>query len=252
MILPDDLTELDQWVLWKRENGTKVPYRLDGRKASTTRPEDWSEYSAVLGELERHPKTYAGTGFVFSASDDLAGIDLDDCLEDTTGNPKPWCQGLLERFADTYTEISPSGLGIKIWCRGKLPANVGDTPTEDGAISLWDHSKYFAVTGQAFREAPLEIEDHQSDLDALFAALVDSGASGRYQVKYQIPATGKIAHGVQHWTLVSICGALRRRGVCDQAIEACLQEVNRRQCELPGPPQNIVSIVRSSRRWRRP
>src|ERR1700722_17418216 len=38
--IPDDLTELDQWVLWRREtvNGrqTKVPYTVGGRRASST------------------------------------------------------------------------------------------------------------------------------------------------------------------------------------------------------------------------
>jgi hypothetical protein len=62
---------------------------------------------------------------------------------------------------------------------------------------------------------------------------------------------GQIPHGQQHNTLVSLCGTLRARGICDEAIESCLQIVNRQQCERPGPPENISGIVKSSRRWGR-
>jgi primase-polymerase (primpol)-like protein len=194
--------------------------------------------------LERYPKRYSGTGYVFHQSDPFVGIDLDDCLEDTTGDPKPWCRGLLERFSDTYMEISPSGLGLKIWCRGKLPANKGDTSAFDGAIALYDHAKYFTVTGQAFRGAPLQIEDHAADVLLQYDRL-----AGRNGTRYDIPIKGKVPYGTQHLTLVSVCGTLRRHNVCDEAIEACLQAINRYQCERPGPAENISRIVTSSRKW---
>jgi hypothetical protein len=50
--------------------------------------------------------------------------------------------------------------------------------------------------------------------------------------------------------LVSIAGTLRARRLCEEAIEACLQIVNAKQCERPGTPENIRRIVRSSRHWR--
>jgi primase-polymerase (primpol)-like protein len=44
--LPDSLTELDQWVLWREEpregeTRTKGPYQIDGSRASTTDPKTW-------------------------------------------------------------------------------------------------------------------------------------------------------------------------------------------------------------------
>jgi primase-polymerase (primpol)-like protein len=253
--VPDDLAERDQWVLWRYEKRndnqfanankrTKVPYRVDGRKASSTNPKDGTGHEAVLRIFQRYPKHYSGIGFVFYADDPFVGIDLDDCLEGTTGHPKPWVQNLLARFNDTYIEISPSGLGLKIWCRGQLPANVGDTAVNDGAIALFDHAKYFTVTGQTFRGAPLEIEDHAADVLALYEAF-NQGRGTRQA----IPGDGKIRYRTQHLTLVKICGTLRRHGVCEEAIEACLQAVNRYQCERPGPARNIARIVRSTRSW---
>jgi len=49
--------------------------------------------------------------------------------------------------------------------------------------------------------------------------------------------------------LVSIAGTLRRRRICDEEIEACLQAINKIQCERPGQPEHIARIVQSSRRW---
>ena len=53
----------------------------------------------------------------------------------------------------------------------------------------------------------------------------------------------------QHSMLVSVCGTLRARGVFEEAIEACLQIMNEKQCERPGPRANILRIVSSSQRW---
>ena len=50
-----------------------------------------------------------GVGFVFSETDPYAGVDLDDCMgqENELG---PTAQAIVKDF-DTYTEISPSGVG---------------------------------------------------------------------------------------------------------------------------------------------
>jgi len=181
---------------------------------------------------------------VFSTQDGLAGIDLDDAL-DEQGDVKAWARGIVERFGDTYMEISPSGQGLKIWVRGSLPANLPGVQVGDGAIELYDHVRYFAVTGRAFRGAPLQIEDHADDLLLLYNRLT----AGRKGWPLQPPLGGQIPHGRQHNTLVSLCGTLRARGVCEEAVEACLQIVNEKQCEKPGPREHISRIVRSSRKW---
>src|SRR5947209_16926679 len=74
--IPVDLIKRQQWVLWRHERGTKVPYRIDQRKASTVNPRDWSKYSAVIRCFESLPGQFAGIGFVFHESDPLVGIDL--------------------------------------------------------------------------------------------------------------------------------------------------------------------------------
>lgn len=246
--IPDDLRECDRFLLWRFEavdgRQAKVPYSVHGYKASSTRPSDWASYDVAYAIWRRNPNRYMGLGFVFARGDGISGIDLDDCLSDE-GEVKPWAQGIIERFGDTYIEISPSDTGVKIWARGCLPANLPGISVGDGSIELYDHARYFTVTGRVFRGAPLQVEDHAGDLLLLYSHL----ARGRSGWPLKPLLGGQIPYGTQHNTLVSLCGIMRARGVCEDAIEACLQIVNEKQCERPGPRENITRIVRSTRHW---
>jgi putative DNA primase/helicase len=46
--IPQTLKQLPRWILWKLETRdgteTKVPYRIDGVRASTTNPNDWTDF----------------------------------------------------------------------------------------------------------------------------------------------------------------------------------------------------------------
>jgi len=243
-VIPDDLGELDHWVLWRRERETKVPYGIDGRRASSTDYKTWATCEDVLEVWRRHPSRWAGIGFVFTNSDPFVGIDLDNCLE-SDSMVKPWARGIVERFANTYCEVSPSGRGLKIWARGTLPSNIGKVAAGDGGVEMYDRARYFTFTGRTFNGAPRQIEDHAADIAALHEHLARS--RGRWQ--HQPDAGGRIPHGRQHFTLVSIAGTLAKRGVCPEAIEACLQTMNALQCERPGPVENIKRIARSTSLW---
>jgi putative DNA primase/helicase len=237
--------------LWRREHvsgrDTKVPYSVRGYKADSTNPCDWASFQTALSTWHLYPQRYAGLGFIFSKDDPYAGIDLDDCL-DIEGNVKGWARGTVERFSDTYMEVSPSGQGLKIWAKGTLPANLPGVGVGDGQIEIYDHARYFTLTGRAFRGAPLDIEDHAEDLLMLYQRLV--GAKGKSRWPLQPIEGGRIPYGQQHNTLISITGILRARRICDEAIEACLLIINERQCERPGPREHISRLVRSSRGWR--
>jgi primase-polymerase (primpol)-like protein len=240
--VPDDLAELDCWAVWRMES-TKIPYRVDGRRASSTNASDWTDIDRARNAVQTGK--YSGLAFAFFAQHGLAGLDLDDCLGGD-GEVKSWARRVVERFADTYSEISPSGRGLKIWARGSIPANLPKVILGDGGIEIYDHSRYFTFTGQRFRGAPLQVEDHAADLSVLYEHL---HGSRHNRGGLRLIEGGLIPCGRQHSTLVSVCGTLRRRGICDEAIEACLQIVNARQCEKPGSRENISRIVRSSRKW---
>src|SRR4051812_3380402 len=94
-IAPADLTQRDQWVLWRYEtrgdSKTKVPQQMSGKHADSTDPATWTSYETAFRYWQRFPKHNAGIGFVFHADDPFCGLDLDNCL-DEAGRVKPWAQ----------------------------------------------------------------------------------------------------------------------------------------------------------------
>ena len=72
----------------------------------------------------------------------LCGVDLDDCHEDRL---EPWAEAILERFK-SYSEISPSGKGVKVFFLVKtedLPAIRKATDTEHK--KEWKDGKHYGA-----------------------------------------------------------------------------------------------------------
>ena len=98
--VPTELKALPQWVMWKvgiRDGkATKIPKQITGGNAKSSDASTWTDYATVCQTLQAdHAKAYRitdrvfdGIGFVFSATDDYTGIDLDNCIRD--GKALPW------------------------------------------------------------------------------------------------------------------------------------------------------------------
>jgi putative DNA primase/helicase len=147
--IPHELTEYHQWICWKekkRDNGKtdKKPINpKTGSYAKTNDPSTWGKYSdAVACYSKNKGEGISGIGFVFTKDDPFCGIDLDDCIESETGKPFSWAEEILNDF-NSYAEISPSGKGIKIFCKGKLPNGAVKTKN----IEMYDSGRFFTVTG---------------------------------------------------------------------------------------------------------
>src|SRR5438128_12280191 len=113
----DELAAYSQWVCWRWEerNGkkTKPPYNArTGTLASSTDPATWSTFAEVISTGSR----FDGPGFVVTELDPFVGVDLDHCVDDA-GQVTPWAQAIVTAL-DSYTEITPSGHGIRIFVRG--------------------------------------------------------------------------------------------------------------------------------------
>jgi hypothetical protein len=102
-----------------------------------------------------------------SDGDPFAGVDLDDCL-DEDGNFL-WGEDVVNHF-DSYCEISPSGLGVKLFIRGEKPAHAqcridGLGPKTIGKLEVYDRARCFAVTGRRLKQSPVEVLDRQEQLN---------------------------------------------------------------------------------------
>jgi primase-polymerase (primpol)-like protein len=246
--LPPELTKLRQWLCWRYElrgnaKPTKVPYSCTGYAASHSNPQHWSYFEDAL-KASRRPGFAGGVGFVFTADDPYCGIDLDQVWQSDADEGAPWAKGILDRFADTYGEASPSDTGFKIWCRAAAP-RCGKWPVGSGAVEIYDRTRFFTVTARS--NGVLTIADHQADIEALVSNLDQDRPQSRAKV---IPNV--IPQGRRHNTLVSLAGTMWKRGMTAEAIEAALFETNRLQCHPQYDAKHIRRIVESMQeKWSR-
>jgi len=124
--IPLELKKTPRWVLWRLlekgegENTTwaKVPAQTNGMPASSTNPETWTDFLSVQEAYQANTAKFAGIGFVFTADDNLVGVDLDDCYDPHIGFTNAAMRQLAEAAAG-YMVLSPSGTGVKIFTRAE-------------------------------------------------------------------------------------------------------------------------------------
>ena len=127
--IPEELKARRQWTLWKTINragkATKVPFRITGNEGDSSDPSAWATYTEVVEAFNKGG--YAGIGFTFDVLDPYAGVDLDHCIN-ADGTIKPKAKAILDKL-NSYSEISPSGTGIKVFLKAKNPVKI---QKEDG------------------------------------------------------------------------------------------------------------------------
>lgn len=153
--IPAELRALPQWVVWRAENNTKVPYQTNGIKASTTKPATWTTFDQAVVAAP----SFSGIGFVFSGSDGFVGIDLDDCIEGD--QLAPWAEEILTAMG-SYSEVSPSGHGVKIWVQGELEAAV-----KTKQIEIYPRARFFTMTGWQIEGTPSVVRSVNGELQRL-------------------------------------------------------------------------------------
>ncbi len=174
--IPNELRECDQWVLWKETTRdgkpTKMPYQATGALAESNNPETWCSFDVAVKRYGFGG--WAGIGWVFAENDPYTGVDLDGCRNPETGKVLEWAKEIIAQFG-TYAEVSPSGTGVKLWCRGRWDYESGhkivlpDAPRindKTPAVEVYDSVRFFAMTG-VILQGHRQIVDCQPQLDAL-------------------------------------------------------------------------------------
>ncbi|AZS14569.1 DUF3987 domain-containing protein [Paenibacillus lutimineralis] len=168
--IPVELKQRKQWVLWKLEQrregdkATKVPYNLDGERASTTNPEHWSTFEEAMEAYKQKSEVMSGIGYVFAANDPFTGIDIDHCV--VKGKIKEDVKEIILNF-NSYTERSQSKNGIHVIIKGRVPGERNRT----GIFEMYDQERFFVVTGDHVKGSPLTIEERQQELNMLYDRL---------------------------------------------------------------------------------
>jgi putative DNA primase/helicase len=148
--IPDYLKERPQWIVWRFEKRdgkyTKVPFSAwKNTRASSTDLLTWTTFEAAY-TIYRTDERYRGVGFMFCSGDPFVGIDLDNCRDPLSGELESWAQDVLDKYPGAYAEVSPSGEGVHIIIRGKVPEG---SRKRKGSVEIYDQGRYFAITGVA-------------------------------------------------------------------------------------------------------
>lgn len=231
--IPAELRARPQWVDWKSipQPDNPKPKKLPinpktGKAASVTNPETWADFDTAVAAARhyRFCKSAAlpgGLGFVFTEADPFAGIDLDHCRNPMTGEIAPCAQGIIDRLR-SYTEVSPSGTGVKIFLRARLPENAKhDAEYGTGSVEMYDSGRYFTVTGQHVSGTPVTVEDRQDELNALYDNVFGKAESALAPIDDE-----QVKPPSRHKLLLMHASHLHKKGLSEEEILACLKADN--------------------------
>jgi hypothetical protein len=162
--IPEDLKNLNQWLLWRYEsNGnrwTKPPYGVSGYRIDPTDSSKWNDFGTVLDHYQAGQ--FDGVGLALKENSGIVGFDLDHCRNRSSGKIDEWAVKVLDQL-NSYSEISPSGEGIRIFVHGSLP-DVAGLGRKKGNIEIYSGRRYFTVTGHKIDKLPGIIAPRQEEI----------------------------------------------------------------------------------------
>jgi AAA domain-containing protein len=184
--IPAELREPAVWLQYYLKPDPKHPDKKPSKcptvKYST--PELRAANLRPLDKLLTRPKQ-AGFQRWIGKNEGFVFVDLDRVRNADTGEVEPWAEALIEQL-DSYTEVSASGRGFHIVCRGNLPEDFHVDPNPVEIYSGNIPNKLLAMTGDVY-ELKMCVNDRQEQLEQLLRKM----KSGATTPKVEQVAPGK-------------------------------------------------------------
>jgi len=166
--IPELLKRLQHWLyfdLTPAADGklAKDPQRSDGRgHAKCDAPRTWTTFPMAATAVAARPGRVLG--FAVTLDSRIVTVDIDHCIDPQTGEINSRAREIVAAL-HSYTEISPSGTGMHIWCFGTLPPD----DRKKGHIEMYDSGRMMTVTGNHLEGTPTTIEERTAELGQLHA-----------------------------------------------------------------------------------
>lgn len=152
--IPAELKSIPQWIVWfteydpQSEKWTKIPRQpaFTNIGASKNKKTHFSDFDTAYAAYQKYPYL-GGVGFVLTPDTPFVFFDLDHCVND--GFVSPDAQDVIDSVG-SYTELSPSGKGIRIICRGKLPGKQINNHRLKRELYDGQKNSFLTITGQTF------------------------------------------------------------------------------------------------------
>jgi putative DNA primase/helicase len=175
--VPKELQDGQRFVCWREEirNGkpTKVPVNpYTDNEAEADNPATWSTLAEAVAFLQMHWNKLQGVGRMFEPADGIIGVDFDDCLDDNGNIMRGHVAAEWLPRLNSYSEISPSGRGVKVWLQARLDLD-GKTGRRDAiqGVEIYQERRYFTLTGRRLPQFSANIEERQSVVEVFCRAL---------------------------------------------------------------------------------
>ena len=172
--IPQELKALPNWICWKavpdelRGKIKKVPVNpRTGGGAMSNNPDTWTDFDTALNVSGQ----YSGIGFMFGNCE-YFGVDIDGASEELNAY-RNGGENIISEFINTlqsYVEISQSGNGIHIICKGKLPKGG----RRKGNVEMYETGRFFVMTGNHCSEFA-EISDCTESIKPLHEKYIGGG-----------------------------------------------------------------------------
>lgn len=156
--IPQELRKLNRWVCWnieeRKNKPTKVPKNpKTGGNAMANNSDTWGSFRLVVERCKKDK--FLGVGFMFNG-DGLLGVDIDNCRNADTGDLTDEAKDIIDTLG-SYTEISASGKGVHIICKGKLP----EGKRRCGNVEMYETLRFFIMTGDVLIDKGIEERTEQ-------------------------------------------------------------------------------------------
>ena len=150
---PEELKALPAWLVWRyeqhpgEEKPRKVPYYVEGgrRFGQQGSPQDRGKLTAFhMARDEAVRKGYDGVGFALMPDWGITALDFDKCVAPDGSLPPE----INEIIANTYSEYSPSGEGVRAFVRGNLGNHKSYAEGGRYGFETFNTNGFVTITGR--------------------------------------------------------------------------------------------------------
>ncbi|MBQ8161855.1 MAG: AAA family ATPase [Clostridia bacterium] len=180
----------------------KIPCNphVPGKYASVADPDTWGTFEDAAFLLSRPIPHFDGIGFMLGEG--IFAIDLDHVRDKETGLISEDATKIIETM-NSYTEISPSGTGIHILCRGTLP----EGQRRHGFLEMYETDRFLTITGDHLEDTPLSVEDRTEQAALVHSTYMSSPSTKNPQKEDSPrPPVSSSVDRKRYWDLISIAG----------------------------------------------
>lgn len=173
--IPEELKRLPNWICWNavydedRGKIKKLPVNpKTGGNAQSNNPDTWTDFYTAVKASEK----FSGIGFMFGNCE-YFGVDIDGIENEIAMYKSGDGDNIVSEFVhelQSYSEISQSGKGIHIICKGNLPKNG----RRRGNVEMYETGRFFVMTGNSCSEYS-EIKNCTESIKPLHSKYIGGG-----------------------------------------------------------------------------